>query len=218
MQQLLFFLLLLTSLYGSDDMRTKKDHFTSLQHLLSSAKFEMRYFSHENFLGRPIKGYAAPICYLSNEAASALKKVEETLNKAHLRLLIFDCYRPQRAVEDFVLWAQDINDTKMKATYYPNVEKKDLFKEGYIAARSGHSRGSTIDLTIVGLDMGTLFDFFDPSSHTLSPSITAKQQKNRLYLKRIMEANGFKNYAAEWWHFSLKDEPFKKHYFDFEVK
>ncbi len=217
MQRLLFFLLLVAPLY-SNDIALKKDYFMPVKQILSSAQFNMRYFSHDNFLGRPVKGYTSPICYLSNEAAFSLKKVEEALNKVHLRLLIFDCYRPQRAVDDFVLWAKDINDTKMKASYYPNVKKKDLFKEGYIAARSGHSRGSTIDLTIEGFDMGTPFDFFDPSSHTISPTITYEQQQNRLYLKKVMERNGFKNYAAEWWHYSLKDEPFKKHYFDFEIK
>jgi len=214
----IFILIFMLTLLQANDLTIKKEHFTSLDNILSSAKFEMRYFTHNNFLGRPVKGYSAPICYLSNEAAFSLKKVEETLNKVHLQLIIFDCYRPQRAVNDFVLWAKELNNTKMKVTYYPYVQKKDLFKEGYIAARSGHSRGSTIDLSIEGFDMGTPFDFFDPSSYTLSPVITARQQKNRLYLRKVMEDNGFKNYPQEWWHYTLIDEPFKKHYFDFEVK
>ena len=217
MRQLILLTTLLT-LLSANDMTMKREHFSALKSVTPSAIFDMRYFGHNNFLGRPVQGYSKPICYLSNEAASALKAVEISLKKEQLQLLIFDCYRPQCSVDDFILWAKDINDTKMKAIYYPNVQKKDLFKEGYIAARSGHSRGSTVDLTIEGLDMGTPFDFFDPSSHTLSPTITAQQQRNRLYLKKVMEANGFKNYAAEWWHYTLKDEPFKKRYFDFEVK
>ena len=217
MRQLVLLVTLLT-LLSANDMKIKKEHFTALESVIPSATFDIRYFTHNNFLGHSVQGYREPICYLSNEAASALKAVEASLKKEHLQLLIFDCYRPQRAVDDFVLWAKDLDDTKMKSIYYPNVQKKDLFKEGYIAARSGHSRGSTVDLSIKNLDMGTPFDFFDPSSHTLSPTITTQQQKNRLHLKKVMEESGFKNYAAEWWHYTLKDEPFKKHYFDFEIK
>jgi D-alanyl-D-alanine dipeptidase len=164
-----------------------------------------------------------------------------------MSLKIYDCYRPQRAVDHFVRWAKDIGDMRMKAEFYPDVDKKVLFKDGYIAEKSGHSRGSTVDLTIVrlpvpkqaeytpgqplkdcrlpegkrfkdnGIDMGSGFDCFDPLSHTANPKAGSEQQKNRLLLKSIMEKNGFKNYENEWWHYTLKDEPFPKRYFDFPI-
>jgi D-alanyl-D-alanine dipeptidase len=148
---------------------------------------------------------------------ATLQNVQSELQKEGFTLKVFDCYRPQRAVDHFVRWAKDLNDTKMKSTYYPNVDKKDLFKDGYIAAKSGHSRGSTLDLTIEGFDMGTPFDFFDPRSHTMTETVTQQQHKNRMTLKRVMERNGFKNYAEEWWHYTLKEEPFKETYFDFAI-
>jgi len=178
----------------------------------------MRYTGTDNFIGTPVDGYAEPLCYLTNEAAVALKKVQQTLQNEGLSLRLFDCYRPQRAVDHFVRWAKDLNDTRMKSSYYPGVAKKDLFKDGYIAAKSGHSRGSTVDLTIDGLDMGTPFDFFDPRSHTQSSAVTTEQHENRMRLKKVMEANGFQNYAEEWWHYTLKDEPYKATYFDFPLR
>lgn len=177
----------------------------------------MRYAGRDNFIGSPVDGYAASVCYLTNEAADALKKVQQSLKEESLGLIVFDCYRPQRSVDHFVRWAKDLNDTKMKSLYYPDIAKKKLFKKGYIAARSGHSRGSTVDLSIEGFDMGTPFDFFDVRSHTDSSEVTRQQHKNRMKLKQVMEANGFQNYAQEWWHFTLKDEPFSKTYFDFEI-
>jgi len=218
MMRQLFVLLSLSILLSGSHINIKKEYFSTLNTQNSSAVIEMRYFGSNNFLGRQVQGYKAPICYLSNEATSALKKVEIALKKEQLRLVIFDCYRPQRAVDDFVLWAKKLNDTKMKDIYYPQVQKKDLFKEGYIAAKSGHSRGSTIDLSISTLDMGTPFDYFDPRSHTMSPKVTPAQLKNRLYLKKVMEDNGFKNYPKEWWHYTLKNEPFPKKYFDFVIE
>ncbi len=195
----------------------KSDVFTNVNQHIPSIKFDMRYTTTDNFIGKPIDGYQEPICYLSNETSIALANVQQSLQKEGLGLLVFDCYRPQRAVDHFVRWAKDIDDTKMKSTYYPNVEKKDLFRDGYIAAKSGHSRGSTLDLSIDGLDMGTPFDFFDPRSHTGSKVVTKEQHKNRMYLKKVMEEHGFKNYAEEWWHYTLKNEPFKEHYFNFII-
>lgn len=214
-----YFLLLLFSFSlatGNSDLLTKRA-FTNVNLAIPSIEFAMRYAGRDNFIGSPVDGYAASVCYLTNEAADALKKVQQSLKEESLGLIVFDCYRPQRAVDHFVRWAKDLNDTKMKRLYYPDVAKKELFKKGYIAARSGHSRGSTVDLSIEGFDMGTPFDFFDVRSHTDSSEVTRQQHKNRMKLKQVMETNGFKNYAQEWWHFTLKDEPFSKTYFDFEI-
>ena len=203
---------------AGENRNYKTDAFTHVNQAIPSIKFDMRYTTTDNFIGRPIDGYNAPVCYLTDETAVALAKVQETLLKEGHKLQIFDCYRPQQAVDHFVRWAKDSNDTKMKSIYYPNVEKKGLFNDGYIAAKPGHSRGSTVDLTVNGLDMGTPFDFFDPRSHTNAKTVTKKQLENRMYLKKVMEENGFKNYAEEWWHYTLKEEPFTERYFDFIIE
>lgn len=213
----IIFLLFTLSLYADQPNSVKMGAFTNVNQAIPSIAFEMRYAGSNNFIGQPVDGYGAPVCYLTNEAASALQKVQQSLQNEGLGLVVFDCYRPQRAVDHFVRWAKDLNDTKMKKPYYPNVAKKELFKEGYIAAKSGHSRGSTVDLGIVGFDMGTPFDFFDPRSHTNRDTVTPQQHQNRMKLKEIMEANGFQNYAEEWWHYTLKEEPFKESYFDFPI-
>ena len=160
---------------------------------------------------------------MSLKAIKALDAVQSELLDKNLSLKLFDCYRPQRAVNHFVRWAKDINDTKMKTKYYPSVDKKHLFRDGYIAAKSGHSRGSTFDVTIVDLnsselDMGTSFDYFDLSSHTENDSISLKAQKNRLFLRDVMSKYGFKNLKEEWWHYSLINEPYPFEYFDIVVK
>jgi len=206
------------ALYANEAVPSKHTAFTDINQAIPAIKFDMRYTTTDNFIGMPIDGYKEPICYLTNRTSAALEKVQQHLQKEGLGLLVFDCYRPQRAVDHFVRWAKDINDTKMKIIYYPNVKKKDLFKDGYIAAKSGHSRGSTVDLTIDGFDMGTPFDFFDPRSHTDSNAVTKKQHENRMVLKKVMEENGFKNYAEEWWHYTLKGEAFKERYFDFVIE
>lgn len=210
-------LIFILSLYAGTSDQSENRAFTNVNQAIPSIVFEMRYAGTDNFIGSPVDGYAKPLCYLTNEAAVALKKVQQSLKQEGASLRVFDCYRPQRAVDHFVRWAKDLNDTKMKKIYYPDVAKKDLFNDGYIAAKSGHSRGSTVDLTIDGLDMGTPFDFFDPRSHTQSSAVTLQQHKNRMRLKKVMAENGFQNYAEEWWHYTLKDEPFKATYFDFPV-
>lgn len=183
---------------------------------------DIRYYGADNFLGRPVKGYKSPKCLLTRQAAQALAAMQTELKLYSLSLKVYDCYRPQRAVADFVAWAKDMADTKMKNEFYPNVAKSELFKEGYIAAKSGHSRGSTVDLTLVSkdtdLDMGTKFDYFDPTAHTANPSVGSLQRRNRLLLKSVMEKYGFKNLADEWWHYTLKNEPFPDRYFDFEIE
>jgi len=198
--------------------------FVEISEEIPSIPLEIRYAVEDNFVGAPIDGYQAPKCYLTREAATALKGVQGELLAQGLTMRIYDGYRPQRAVDHFVRWAKDLADTAKKAQYYPTVEKRHLFRDGFIAARSGHSRGSTVDLTIVNCsdstawDMGTDFDFFGPRSNMVSKEITALQQQNRLFLKALMEKHGFQHLPEEWWHFTLVDEPFPETYFDVALK
>jgi zinc D-Ala-D-Ala dipeptidase len=189
---------------------------------------EMRYAGSHNFVGRPIDGYEAPRCLLTRQAAAALAAVARDLKPRGLVLKVFDCYRPTRAVANFVRWARDLRDQKMKAEFYPNVDKRTLFRDGYIATRSGHSRGSTMDLTLAKadgsevenreLDMGTHFDFFSPKSWTADRSVGADAHAHRMLLADVMARGGFRGYFREWWHFTLRGEPFPATYFDFVVK
>jgi D-alanyl-D-alanine dipeptidase len=185
---------------------------------------DMRYFGDKNFVGERIDGYERARCVLSAPAASALVTVQRDLAARGLGLKVFDCYRPQRAVAHFVRWAQRIDDVKRKREFYPDVDKRDLFKEGYIAERSGHSRGSTVDLTLVRpadgreLDMGSPFDFFSPKSWPSDMTVGAQAQANRALLAAAMTRGGFRPYDKEWWHFTLVDEPFPDTYFDFPVR
>lgn len=208
---------------------------------------EIRYFTPHNFTGDPVDGYREPTCLLTKPAAKALKKVQRGLLKSGYTLKVYDCYRPQRAVNNFVRWAKDLEDERMKDEFYPHVEKPRLFQDGYIAEKSGHSRGSTVDLTVVRLpavptrpyvpgeplkkcyapqqerfpdnsvDMGTGFDCFDTRSHTMDPRTTPEQRKHRMWLKGAMERAGFTNLPEEWWHFTYDKEPFPDSYFDFPV-
>ena len=208
---------------------------------------DIRYATAHNFIGRPIPGYESAKCLLTRRTAEALARVHSQLREFGLALKIFDCYRPQSAVDAFVTWARDLDDQAMKAEFYPSVDKQDLFRDGYIAAKSGHSRASTVDLTIVRLppeplpgfdpsaplrsceneqqnrfadgsiDMGTGYDCFSARSHTKSASVTPQQRANRLLLSEMMEAAGFKNLDEEWWHFTLSNEPYPDSYFDFPI-
>ncbi|MCB0458517.1 MAG: M15 family metallopeptidase [Flavobacteriaceae bacterium] len=203
---------------------TMPDGFVYVKDLIPNLRTDLRYYSSNNFVGEPIDGYERPKCILTREAAVALKKVQEEFEKLGFGLLIFDAYRPQRAVNHFIRWSKDSTDIKMKEEFYPNIDKKDLFKEGYIAEKSGHSRGSTVDLTIVSLktghilDLGGPYDFFDKRSWTEYTNITKNQRAIRLMLKRRMEKHGFVSYEKEWWHFTLKNEPYPDTYFDFPVE
>jgi zinc D-Ala-D-Ala dipeptidase len=184
---------------------------------------DMRYAGSHNFVGRPIDGYEAPHCLLTQAAADALAAVARDLSSRGMHIKVFDCYRPTRAVANFVHWARDLNDTGGKAEFYPNVDKRTLFRDGYIASQSGHSRGSTADLTLAQadgreLDMGTPFDFFSPKSWVADPSISAEAHANRMLLATAMRRHGFRGYDKEWWHFTLRGEPFPETYFDFPVK
>lgn len=184
---------------------------------------DIRYFTENNFIGRPITSYETHCCILTLDAANALKNIQQQLKEKKLALKIFDCYRPQSAVNDFIAWSQYEPDQKMKQYYYPNVNKADLFKLGYLSTKSAHSRGSTVDLTLVELpktelDMGTHFDFLDELSHVFAKNIPKKVQQNRILLRTIMEQAGFTPYDKEWWHFTLINEPFPTTFFDFPIR
>ncbi|MAP95354.1 MAG: peptidase M15 [Ponticaulis sp.] len=206
------------------DPADRPEGFVNAQTYIHGLQADMRYFGDDNFIGRPIDGYDAPICYLTIEAAEALSKVQAELSGFGLGLKVFDCYRPASAVADFAAWARDLDDEKMKAKYYPEVEKSRLFELGYIAERSGHSRGSTMDLTIIELstgeelDMGSRYDLFDPLSWPSDPRPTAQQRGNRALIQSVMLSNGFRGIKEEWWHFTLNNEPYPDTYFDFPVK
>ena len=187
-------------------------------------QIDLKYCGSHNFIGRPIDGYLFPKAIFTQKATIALAQVEKELNKQGLGLKIFDAYRPQAAVNHFKRWAQDIDDTLMRSEFYPSIDKRMLFKQGYIASKSGHSRGSTIDLTIIDLksnkelDMGTAFDFFGDKSGHDYPHLTTIQTKNRKLLKSLMSKHGFRPYSKEWWHYTLNNEPFKETYYNFQVK
>ena len=185
---------------------------------------ELRYYSINNFVGDTIDGYHANKLIITKPTAEALKLVQDELQQQNLCLKVYDGYRPQQAVNQFMRWAKDLKDTKNKQQYYPDVEKRHLFRDGYIASRSGHSRGSTLDLTIINgntqepLDMGSPYDFFGEQSWVDSSNLTETQKQNRQLLQTVMLKHGFRNYPKEWWHFTLRGEPFPDTFFDFVVE
>lgn len=188
---------------------------------------DMRYAGANNFVGARVDGYQRPVCLLSAEAAEALAAVARELAPLGLGLRVYDCYRPARAVAHFARWARDLSDQRTKAQYYPRVDKAQLFAAGYIAERSGHSRGSTVDVTLAlrradgslaELDMGTPFDLFDPRSATDSGEVSQAARANRAQLRDAMERAGFRNLPEEWWHYTLADEPYPDTYFDVPVR
>lgn len=202
---------------------TLPSNFVYLNTIDDSILLDMKYFTDDNFLGRPVAGYHKVNCIITEPAALALSSVQKKLLSKNMSLKVFDCYRPQTAVNDFVAWSKDAHDQKMKNLHYPNINKADFFTLGYVSANSSHTRGSTADLTIVDLDnhqeldMGTCFDFMDELSHTLSSNISAQAMQNRLLLKNLMEQAGFVGFDKEWWHFTLKNEPYPDTYFDFLI-
>lgn len=203
---------------------TLPEGFVLVGEAIPDALLDIRYYTTYNFVGARIDGYEAPVAVLTREAADALKLVSDDMKAQGLRLVIYDAYRPQRAVDHFARWAEDITDTRMKAVFYPDVDKADLFEKGFIARRSGHSRGSTVDLTLLDeatgklLDMGGPFDFFGELSHPDYAGVTAQQHENRMLLQSAMMKRGFKPLSTEWWHFTLVDEPYPKTFFDFPVR
>lgn len=198
--------------------------FVHVQEVIPDLDVELRYFSSHNFVGDTIEGYKTNNLILTQQTAEALKQVQEELQSQNLCLMVYDGYRPQRAVNHFIRWAKDLNDTINKQEFYPKVEKRHLFRDGYIAAQSGHSRGSTVDLTIIDgitsepLDMGSPYDFFGVPSWVEYQNITEPQKHNRKLLQKVMLKHGFRNYPQEWWHFTLNGEPFPETYFDFVVE
>ena len=202
----------------------RPEGFVNAQKFIHGLQADIRYFGSNNFVGAPIRGYEAPACILSIQAATALREVQAKISTYGLGVKVFDCYRPAQSVAHFVEWAEDLADQTMKTKYYPEVDKTRLFELGYIAARSGHSRGSTMDLTLIDLksgeelDMGSGYDLFDPLSWPSDPRPTAQQRANRAFLQTLMIENGFRGIKEEWWHFTLNDEPYPDTYFDFPVK
>ena len=224
----LLFVLLLASIavpvFGAEVNPQDPSGFVILSELIPDVVLDIRYYSDYNFVGERIDGYNAPVAMLTREAAEALKAVNDELREKGYKLKIYDAYRPQRAVNHFVRWAGDVKDTRMKEHFYPELNKSVLFKQGYIARKSGHSRGSTVDLTLCDaetgndIDMGGTFDYFGKRSHYDYKDLTKEQRSNRKILRDVMERYGFRGIRTEWWHFTLKNEPYPKTYFDFPVQ
>ena len=197
--------------------------FANITDVVPDAILEIRYFSTYNFVGTRIDGYEEPTALLTKKAADSLKAVSDDVKAQGYRLKIYDAYRPQKGVDHFVRWAENINDTLMKPYFYPDLDKSVLFPQGYIAEKSGHTRGSTVDLTLFDMktgkevDMGGTFDWFGKESHPSYKGITKEQFSNRMLLREIMVSNGFKPLEEEWWHFTLVHEPYPDTYFDFTV-
>jgi D-alanyl-D-alanine dipeptidase len=224
---------------------TMPQGFVHLAEVNASIRQDIRYAGARNFVGRPIAGYRAAECVLTREAAAALDRVQKSLLARGLTLVVFDCYRPASAVADFMAWSRDISDQRQRAFFYPAVDKRTLTSDGYLSARSTHSRGSTVDLAIAPangvwpppgglgqapcmapasqrgtegiLDFGTAYDCFDPLSHVAARGIAREAQANRRLLASVMAAQGFRAYAKEWWHFQLRSEPFPTQVFDFPI-
>jgi D-alanyl-D-alanine dipeptidase len=219
--------------------------FVALDRVDPTIQQDMRYAQKHNFVGRHIHGYRDPVCLLTRPAARALHRAQTALRADGYGLRVYDCYRPTRAVAQFSRWAANLADQRMKAEFYPRTDKRRAFVDGYIAHRSGHSRGSTVDITLVKLpaqppprwdgrlrscigpyrrrfrdgsvNMGTSYDCMDPRAATQHPAIKGFRLRNRLRLKRTLERVGFEYYAKEWWHFTLRDEPYPEKYFNFPV-
>ena len=198
-----------------------KSGFVPIYTVIDDAVYDIRYYSSYNFTGNRINGYKAPIAYMTKEGANALSVAAKDLRKHGYRLLIWDSYRPQKAVDNFVEWINNPNDEGNKS-FYPELKKSDLLKGNYIAEKSGHTRGSTVDLTLIKqdgsfVDMGGTFDLFSDISHPDYKKLTKTQKKNRKILHDAMIKAGFKGIDSEWWHFTLENEPYPDTYFDFDV-
>lgn len=240
---LIFFIIFSLNLFSQEIPK----EFVEIREVIPDIILDLRYHTNHNFLGVPVNGYKAEKCFITKVAADSLAKVQAELRKFNLSLKVYDAYRPQRAVDHFIKWAKDLSDTITKKEFYPTLDKSKLFIDGYIAEKSGHSRGSTIDLTIVpiplphqpefnidnqcecnesadkrfkdnSIDMGSGFDCFNNISHTENKEIMPQQRANRLLLKLLMNKYGFRGIEEEWWHFTLINEPFPKTYFDFVIE
>ena len=203
---------------------TDSSGFVVLTDVVPDAIMEIRYYSMYNFIGERVRGYEEPVALVTRETANALREVNNELLPMGYTVKVFDAYRPQMAVDHFVEWAKDLNDVRMQRYFYPEERKETLFAHGYIASRSGHSRGSTVDLTLYDLreqcdvDMGGTFDYFGYRSHPDFPNLTEQQKQNRNLLHSVMIKHGFRGVDTEWWHFTLNNEPYPHTYFNFAVK
>jgi D-alanyl-D-alanine dipeptidase len=234
--------LIIFILAGSTLFAKLPEGFVYLKDIDSTILQDIRYYSVFNFVGKRVDGYKINKCIITEKAAKALHEVQNELLAYGFTLKVFDAYRPQKAVNHFYRWAKEVNDTLTRKFFYPDVDKRNLFKDGYIAEKSGHTRGSTVDLTIVplfvikeesfavkfetdilnfddmSLDFGTKFDYFSSKSATQNLEINYKCMINRALLRTMMEKHGFKNYTLEWWHYTLINEPFPETYFDFDIE
>ena len=206
----------------ADTISYDKSGFDKIYNVVDDAVFDLRYYSPYNFTGAKIDGYKAPVAYMTKEALQALAVAAADLRAQGYRILVWDSYRPQKAVDHFVRWINDPSDPGNKS-FYPALEKTDLIAGVYIMPKSGHTRGSTIDLTLIKqdgsfVDMGGTFDLFSPISHPSYKKLTKKQKRNRQILRDAMEKAGFQGIDSEWWHFTLKNEPYKDTYFNFDVE
>lgn len=220
-------LLMLSTVHARAADEPLPDGFVHADEVVPGLVVDLRYAGSDNFVGHRVDGYEADRVVLTAQAADALRKVQAELKPFGLGLKVFDAYRPTRAVAHFVRWSDMPDDADAKRHYYPDIDKARLFEEGYVATRSSHSRGSTVDLTLVSLapdgtatelDMGTPFDFFGPESWPDHAGVTGEQRSNRLLLRLVMERHGFAPFDKEWWHFTLGNEPFPDTYFDFPVR
>ena len=218
----IIFLLSFVQITAASQISYDKSDFVPVYTLINDAAFDIRYYSPNNFTGNKINGYKAPIAYMTKEGASALSLAADDLRKQGYRLLIWDTYRPQKAVDNFVEWINNPNDAGDKS-FYPNLKKSDLLEGQYIMAKSGHTRGSTVDLTLIKkdgsfVDMGGPFDLFSEISHPDYKKLTGAQKKNRKILHDAMIKAGFQGIDSEWWHFTLCNEPFPDTYFNFDIE
>lgn len=198
--------------------------FVYIDELIEDCIIDAKYAGTDNFMGRPAAGYEQPLVVMSKELAACCIKAADALRAQGYLLKFFDAYRPQSAVDDFCRWGEDMDDIRRKSIQYPNLNKQDMFSQGYIAARSGHTRAKAVDLTLVDmrthqeLDMGSIFDYMDPRSNHGAAGLTPAQEQNRLILKQAMMDAGLKPYSGEWWHYNLDPEPYPNTFFNFPIK
>ena len=207
-----------------DRVNLKPELFVELGEIEPSIVVDLKYYSGENFVGESIEGYAEHRCLITHPAAIALQRVQHQLAEFGLGLKVFDAYRPQRAVDHFITWSNSQGDNPHKQNFYPTLQRHELFSKGYLIKHSSHSRGSTVDLTLIDLqqgeelDMGTCFDFFGPESWFDAQQVSPQARANRMLLQQMMTLHGFVPFQQEWWHFTLQDEPFPNQYFDFIIE
>lgn len=200
-----------------------KKGFVFLDEVIPGIRWDAKYATWDNFTGKPVDGYDVNRIVATEELANALKEVQKEANQMGYGLLVWDAYRPQRAVDNFIRWAAEPEDGRRKEIHYPNIKREELLSQGYVAEKSSHSRGSAIDLTLYSLEtnellpMGTCFDFMDEKSHHTYQDVTKEELENRQLLCGLMTRNGFILYENEWWHYNLKDEPYPETYFDFPL-